>query len=145
MEAYVRLIAALDKNIPCWPETNHKLPRTYNPVGQFDLTLARVVREAGGQITVAEAYRRFSHPGGRHYRWLTVEKFLQMLRSTDYTAIEFTDPQSPIIRLRAWNGESFRARIRSDQPSAPSRTDPATIPFFGSNSILGKYGAIGPR
>jgi hypothetical protein len=145
MEAHVRLIAALDKNIPCWPETNPKLPRIDDPVGQFDLTLAHVVHEAGGQITVAEAYRRLSHPGRRDCRRVTVENFLQLLRSTDYTAIEFTDPQSPIIRLRAWNGENFRARIRSDQPSAPSRTDPAMIPFFGSNSMFGKHAAIGPR
>ena len=76
MEAHVLLIAALDKNIPCWPETNHKLRCIDDSVGQFDLSLAHVVREAGGQITVAEAYRRLSHPGRRDYRRLTVEKFL---------------------------------------------------------------------
>ena len=104
MEAHVRLIAALDKNIPCRPETNHKLPRIDDPVGRFDLTLAHVVREAGGQITVAEAYRRLSHPGGRHYRRLTVEKFLQMLRCVECTVVEFEDPEVPIVSLRPSNG-----------------------------------------
>jgi hypothetical protein len=104
MEAYVRLIAALDKNIPCWPETNHKLPRINDPVGQFDLTLAHVVREAGWQITVAEAYRRLSHLGGQHYRQLTVEKFLQMLRCVECSVVEFKDPELPIVSLRSSNG-----------------------------------------
>ena len=104
MEAHVRLITALDKSIPCWPEANHKLPRIYDPVGQFDLTLARIVREAGGQITVAEAYRRFSHPGGRHCRRLTVETFLQMLRSVECTVVEVKNPEVPIVSLRSSNG-----------------------------------------
>ena len=104
MEAHVRLISALDKNIPCWPETNHKLQRIDDPVGQFDLTLAHVVRKAGWQITVAEAYRRLSHPEGRHYRQLTVEKFLQMLRRVERTVVEFKDPEVPIVSLRPSNG-----------------------------------------
>jgi hypothetical protein len=44
MEAHVGLIAALDKSIPCWPETNHKLQRIDESIGQFDLALAHVVR-----------------------------------------------------------------------------------------------------
>ena len=109
MEAHVRLIAALDKNIPCWPGTNHKLRRIDDPVGQFDLTLAHVVREADGQTTVAEAYRRLSHPGRRDYRRLTVEKFLQMLRSVQCTVAEFKDPELPTVSLRPSNrGVLFR-------------------------------------
>ena len=134
MEAHVRLIAALDKNIPCWPETNHKLPRTYDPVGQFDLTLARVVREAGGQITVAEAYRRLSHPGKRDYRRLTIEKFLQMLRSVESTVVEFKDPEVPIVSLRSSNGGVlFRDVPGQNGKSSTPRKGPsnlAAIQFF---------------
>ena len=103
MEAHVRLIAALDKNIPCWPGTNHKLRCIDDSVAQFDLALAHVVREAGGHISVAEAYRRLSHPGGRDYRRLTVENFLRMLRSVECTVVEFKDPEVPIVRLRPSN------------------------------------------
>ena len=107
MKAYVRLIAALDKNIPCWPEPNYKLRRSYDPVGQFDLTLARVVCEAGGKITVAEAYRRFTNPAKRDYRRLTVEMFLQMLRSVELTVIDFKDPEVPVVSLNPSNSERF--------------------------------------
>ena len=138
MEAYVRLIAALDKNIPCWPETNHKLPRTYDPVGQFDLTLARVVREAGGQITVAETYRRFSHPGGRDYRRLTVEKFLQMLRNVECTVVEFKDPEVPIVSLRPSNGGVLARDVagQNGKSSTPRKgpSDLAAIQFFGTKN-----------
>jgi hypothetical protein len=104
MEAHVRLIAVLDKSIPCWPHTNHKLRRVDDPVGRVDLGLAHVVREAGGQITMAEAYRRLSHSGRRDYRRLTVEKFLQMLPSVECTVVEFEDPEVPIVSLRLSNG-----------------------------------------
>jgi hypothetical protein len=128
MEAHVHLIAALDKSIPCWPETNHKLPRIYDPVGQFDLTLARIVREAGGQITVAEAYRRFLHPGGRHCRRLTVETFLQMLRSVECTVVEIKNPEVPIISLRSSNGGVlFRDVPGQNGKSSTPRKGPSNL------------------
>jgi len=46
MEAHVRLIAALDKDIPCWLEKNHRLESIDCSVNDFDLALAQTVREA---------------------------------------------------------------------------------------------------
>ena len=103
MEAHVRLIASLDKNIPCWPRTNHKPRCIDDSVAEFDLALAHVVREAGGHISVAEAYRKLSHPGGRDYRRLTIQNFLWMLRSVESTVVEFKDPEIPIVRVRPSN------------------------------------------
>jgi hypothetical protein len=147
MEAHVRLIAALDKNIPCWPETNHKLRRIDHPVGQFDLTLAHVVREAGGQITVAEAYRSLSHPGRRDYRRLTVEKFLQMLRSVEGTAVEFKDPELPIVSLRPSNrGVLFRDVPGQNGKSSTARkvhSNLSAIQFFKNGSC--ERHAVGRR
>jgi len=147
MEEHVRLIAALDKSIPCWPDTNHKLRRIDDPVGRFDLSLARVVRETGGQITVAEAYRRFSHPGGRHYRRLTVEKFLQMLRCVERTIVEFKDPEVPIVSLRPSNGEVlFRDVADQNGKSSTARKVRSNLPatqFFQNGFCEGQ--AVGRR
>src|SRR5439155_22056911 len=41
-EAHVRLIAALDKTIPCWLETNHKPQRIDGSIEQFDLAVAQI-------------------------------------------------------------------------------------------------------
>jgi hypothetical protein len=60
MEAHVRLIAALDRGIPCWLETNYNPERIDRSVDQFDIALAQMVREAGGHVRVAEAYRQLS-------------------------------------------------------------------------------------
>jgi hypothetical protein len=128
MEAHVRLIAALDKNIPCWPEPNHKLRRIDDSVHEFDLALALVVYEADGQITVAEAYRRLSHPGRRDYRRLTVEKFLQMLPSVECAVVEFEDPQSPIVRLHPSIAGVFPRRVSSENGK------PSTARKIHSNS-----------
>jgi hypothetical protein len=129
-EAHVRLIAVLDKSIPCWLGTNHKPRRIDGSAGQVDLALARVVREAGGHISVVEAYRQLSHSRERNCRPLTIEGFLRMLRSVECTVIEFKEPQSPIIRLRpsktavfhggvpSQNGKSSTARkIHSNSPA----------------------------
>jgi hypothetical protein len=138
MEAHVRLIAALDKSIPCWPNTNHKLRRVDDPVSRFDLTLAHVVRDAGGQITMAEAYRRLSHPGRRDYRRLTVEKFLQMLPSVECTVVEFEDPEVPIVSLRPSNGGVFFRDVASEngKPSTARKvhSNLSAIQFFKNGS-----------
>ena len=145
MEAHVRLIAALDKSIPCWPETNHKLRRIDDPIGQFDLTLAQVVSEAGGHISVAEAYRKLSQPGGRDYRRLTIQNFLWMLCGVESTVVEFKDPEIPIIRLRPSNNENLRAQVRTGQLSAAQETGLEAIPFFSAKSIVRECAGIGPR
>jgi hypothetical protein len=137
MEAHVRLIAALDKNIPCWPETNHKLRRIDDPVGQFDLTLAHVVREADGQTTVAEAYPRLSHPGRRDYRRLTVEKFLQMLRSVQCTVAEFKDPELPTVSLRPSNrGVLFRDVPGQNGKSSTARKVHSDLPALNKAGVV---------
>jgi len=149
MDVHVRLIAALDKSIPCWPETNHKLPRTDDAVGQFDLTLARVVREAGGQITVAEAYRRLSHPDGRHCRRLTVETFLQMLRSVEGTVVEVKNPEVPIVSLRSSNGGVLFRDVpgQNGKSSTPRKgsSNLAALQFFGTKNSFCEFQAVRRR
>ena len=149
MEAHVRLIAALDKSIPCWPETNRKLRRINDSVGRFDLTLAHVVREAGGQITMAEAYRRLSHPGRRDYRRLAVEKFLQMLPSVECTVVEFKDPEVPIVSLRLSNGGALFGDVPS-QNGKPStartvHSNLSAIQFFGTKHGFCEHQAVRRR
>jgi hypothetical protein len=114
MEAHVRLIASLDKGIPCWPATTHKPRRINASTRQFDLAFAQIVREAGGHISVAEAYRRLSHPGRRDYRRLTIQNFLCMLQSDQCTVVEFKDPETPIVLLRLSKGASFVRGIASE-------------------------------
>jgi hypothetical protein len=149
MEAHVRLIAALDKDIPCWPETNHKLRRIDDSVDRFDLTLAHVVREAGGQIVVAEAYRRLSHPGRQDYRRLTVEKFLRMLRSVEYTVVEFKDPQSPIVWLHPSIPEVFPRGVPSEngEPSIARtiHSNSPAIRLFEPKTALCERRAVAKR
>jgi hypothetical protein len=119
MQAHVGLIAALDKSIPCWPATNPKLRRINDSICQFDLALAHVVREAGGRISVAEAYRKLSQPGAPDYRRLTIQSFLWMLRSSEFTVVEFKDPEIPIVRLHPSKAGVFLGGIAS-QNGKPS-------------------------
>jgi hypothetical protein len=133
MEAHVRLIAALDKNIPCWPEPNRKLPRTDDFLGQFDVALAQVVYEAGGQITLAEAYRQLSYAGGGNYRRLTIQSFLGMLRGVQCTVIEFNDLELPIVRLRSLDAGIFPGvPLKTGKtPASPKiRSDSSAIQLF---------------
>ena len=107
MEAHVRLIAALDKSIPCWPQANHKLRDINGSVSKFNIALTRVVREAGGQLSVAEAYRKLSGPGERNCRTLTIQNFLWMLQNAESMVAEFKDPEAPTLRLRPSNADVF--------------------------------------
>jgi hypothetical protein len=96
-KAQVRLLAALDENIPCWPEKHYRAGRIDDSTHKLDLNLANLAREAGGHIAVAEAYRKLIHE--RHRR-LTIGEYLRILRRVRCTAVEFKDPHIPIIRLR---------------------------------------------
>jgi len=104
------------------------------------------VREAGGQITVAEAYRSLSHPGGRDYRRLTVEKFLQMLRSVEGTAVEFKDPKVPIVSLRPSNRGVLFRDVPGHGKSSTARkvhSNLSAIQFFKNGSC--ERHAVGRR
>jgi hypothetical protein len=149
MDAHVRLIAALDKNIPCWPEPNHKLRRIDGSLGQFDLALASVVREAGGHISLVEAYRQLSHPTKRNCRPLTIEGFLQMLRGVECIVVEFKDPELPIVRLRPSNrGALFRDNSDKNGKSSTAGKVHSNLPaiqFFGTKSAFCERHAVGRR
>ena len=96
-KAQVRLLAALDENIPCWPEKHYRAGRIDDSTHKLDLNLANLAREAGGHIAVVEAYRKLTHE--RHRR-LTIGEYLRILRRVRCTAVEFKDPHIPIVRLR---------------------------------------------
>src|SRR6266542_2807294 len=98
--AQVRLITALDENIPCWPEKHHRAGRIDYSTRKLDLDLANLAREAGGHIAVAEAYRKLIRQLP-DYRRLTTGEYLRMLRRVRCTVVEFKDPHIPIVRLRA--------------------------------------------
>jgi hypothetical protein len=96
-KAQVRLIAALDENIPWWPEKHYRAGRIEDSTRKLDLDLANLAREAGGHIAVAEAYRKLTHE--RHRR-LTTGEYLRILRRVQCTVVEFKDSHIPIVRLR---------------------------------------------
>ena len=96
-KAQVRLIAALDENIPCWPEKDHRAGRIDDSTRKLDVDLANLARESGGHIAVVEAYRKLTHE--RHRR-LTIGEYLRILRRVRCTVVEFKDPHIPIVRLR---------------------------------------------
>jgi len=68
-KAQVRLIAALDENIPCWPEKHHRAGRIDDSTHKLDLDLANLAREAGGHIAVAEAYRKLTRTPSPADNW----------------------------------------------------------------------------
>ena len=149
MEAHVRLITALDKGIPCWLETNHKLEHIGYSVDQFDLALAQMVREAGGHISVAEGYRNLSKARERYPRRLTITNFLRMLRTARLTTVEFKDLTIPIIRLRPSNARVFLCELPA-QNGKPSRarkirSNSPAIQFFGTKNGFCESNAVAGR
>jgi hypothetical protein len=143
-KAQVRLIATLDKNIPCWLE-KHDAAERINPAkrDKLDLTLANLAREAGGRIAVDEAYRKLIRQLP-DYRRLTIEEYLRILRGVRCTVVEFKDPHLPIVRLRASNGGDALVPVRdqSDKPSTAGKIHSPAIQLFGTKGILCEREAI---
>jgi hypothetical protein len=134
-KAQVRLIAALDKNIPCWLEKHDRAGRIDDFTRKLDLDLANLAREAGGRIAVAEAYRKLTH---QRYRRLRIGEFLRILRRVQFTAVEFEDPHIPIVRLQASNTADSLMQVRSqnDKPSTAGKIHSPAIQLFGTKGTF---------
>jgi hypothetical protein len=96
-EAHVRIIGELDENTPAWPY-GHEL-RKGEPdedVCKLAAHVATIARQAGGYLTLPQAYRRLKTQ--RRHRSLTVPQFLLRLKRARRIRIEFDKPQQPVIR-----------------------------------------------
>jgi hypothetical protein len=96
LKAQVRLIRALDEDIPCWPNQHDGVGGINAVIRRLDVNLAKLVGYSNGCLTVADAYGKLRFQG--QYRRLKVGEFLVMLRRVRGTVVEFDDPQSPVIR-----------------------------------------------
>src|SRR6266566_835129 len=142
-KAQVRLIGALDEDIPCWPNQQDGVGGIDNSIRRLDLDLAKLVRSANGCVAVAEAYRKLTSQ--RHYKRLKVGKFLGMLRRVRWTQVEFDDPQSPVIRLGRLSVTNVATHIldQSDEPLTIEEIRSRAIQTFGTKIILCEARAIG--
>jgi hypothetical protein len=142
-KAQVRLMAALDEDIPCWPNRHDGVGRTDSSVRRLDVDLANLARSANGCIAVAEAYRKLT--SRQPYKGLKVGKFLGMLRRVRRTAVEFDDPQRPIIRLSRLSATDVATHIldQSDEPLIADEIRSRAIETFGPKIIRCEARAIG--
>jgi hypothetical protein len=142
-KAQVRLIAALDESIPCWPDQHDGVGGIDNSIRRLDLDLAKLVRNANGCIAVADAYRKLTSQ--RRYKRLKVGKFLEMLRRVRRIRVEFDDPQSPVIRLSRLSATDIATHIldQSDEPLTAEEIRSRAIQMFGTKAILCETRAIG--
>src|SRR4030095_12154789 len=142
-KAQVRLIGALDKNVPCWPNQQDGVGGIDSSICRLDLDLAKLVRGANGGVAVADAYRKLT---SQHcYKRLRVGKFLEMLRRARRTLVEFDDPQSPVIRLSRLSATDVATHIlnQSDEPLTAEEIHSRAIQTFGTKIILCDARAIG--
>src|SRR4029453_8132357 len=135
-KAQVRLIGALDKNVPCWPNQPDGVGGVDNSIRRLDLDLAKLARKANGCIAVADAYRQLTSQ--RYYKRLKVGKFLGMLRRIRRTLVEFDDPQSPVIRLSRLSATDVATHIldQSDKPLTAEEIHSRAIQTLGTKIIL---------
>jgi hypothetical protein len=135
-KAQVRLIGALDEDIPCWPNQHDGVGGIDSSIRKLDLDLAKLARNANGRITVADAYRKLTSQ--RRYKRLKVGKFLGMLRRVRRTLVEFDDPQSPVIRLSRLSATDVTTHIlgQSDEPLTAEEIRSRAIQTFGTKITL---------
>ena len=142
-KAQVRLIGALDEDVPCWPNQHDGVGGIDSSIRRLDLDLAKLARNANGCIAVADAYRKLTSQ--QRYERLKVGKFLGMLRRVRRTLIEFDDPQSPVIRLSRLSATEVATHIldQSDKPLTAKEIRSRAIETFGTKIILCEARAIG--
>jgi len=142
-KAQVRLIGALDEDVPCWPNQHGGVGGIDSSIRRLDLDLAKLACNANGCIAVADAYRKLTSQ--QRYKRLKVGKFLGMLRRVRRTLVEFDDPQSPVIRLSRLSATEVATHIldQSDEPLTAEEIRSRAIQTFGTKIILCEARAIG--
>jgi Sigma-70, region 4 len=143
-KAQVRLIGALDKDIPCWPNRHDGVGGIDSSIRRLDLDLAKLACNANGCIPVGDAYRKLTSQEQRYNR-LKVGKFLGMLRRVRRTLVEFDDPKSPVIRLSRLSATDVATHIleQSDEPLTAEEIRSRAIQRFGTKIIRCGARAIG--
>jgi Sigma-70, region 4/Bacterial RNA polymerase, alpha chain C terminal domain len=141
-KAQVRLIGALDEDVPCWPNQQDGVGGVDNSIRRLDLDLAKLARNANGCIAVADAYGKLTSQ--QRYKGLKVGKFLGMLRRVRRTLVEFDDPQRPVIRLSRLSTTDFATHIleQSDEPLTAEEIRSRAIQTFGTKIIRCEARAI---
>ncbi len=142
-KAQVRLIGALDEDVPCWPNQHDGVGGIDSSIRRLDLDLAKLACNANGCIAVADAYRKLTSQ--QRYKRLKVGKFLGMLRRVRRTLVEFDDPQSPVIRLSRLSATEVATHIldQSDEPLTAEEIRSRAIQTFGTKIIRCEARAIG--
>jgi hypothetical protein len=142
-KAQVRLIGALDEDVPCWPNQHDGVGGIDSSIRRLDLDLAKLACNANGCIAVADAYRKLTSQ--QRYKRLKVGKFLGMLRRVRRTLVEFDDPQSPVIRLGRLSATEVATHIlyQSDEPLTAEEIRSRAIQTFGTKIVLCEARAIG--
>jgi hypothetical protein len=142
-KAQVRLIAALDEEVPCWPNQHDGAGGIDSSIRRLDLDLAKLACNANGCIAIADAYRKLTAQKQRYNR-LKAGKFLGMLRRVRRTRVEFDDPQSPVIRLRRLSATDVATDIleQSDEPLTAEEIRSRAIQTFGTKIMLREARAI---
>jgi Sigma-70, region 4/Bacterial RNA polymerase, alpha chain C terminal domain len=142
-KAQVRLIAALDEEVPCWPNQHDGAGGIDSSIRRLDLDLAKLACNANGCIAIADAYRELTAQKQRYNR-LKAGKFLGMLRRVRLTRVEFDDPQSPVIRLRRLSATDVATDIleQSDEPLTAEEIRSRAIQTFGTKIMLCEARAI---
>ena len=144
-KVHVRLIAALDENIPCWPEKHDKPRRIDESTRKLDPDLAGLARDAGGHIAIAEAYYRLIRRPP--YRQVTVGEFLRMLRGAQCTEVKFSEPDIPVVQLRSlavWDS-LLHLHGQNDKASTARKIHSPAIELFGTKNAFSERRAIGTR
>jgi hypothetical protein len=142
-KAQVRLIGALDEDVPCWPNQHDRVGGIDSLIRRFDLDLAKLARNANGCIAVADAYGKLTSQ--QRYKGLKVGEFLGMLLRVRRTLVEFDDPQRPVIRLSRLSTTDFATHIleQSDEPLTAEEIRLRAIQTFGTKIIRCEARAIG--
>jgi hypothetical protein len=97
-EFHVRLLAALDDRLPCWPEGRSGVGGFSAETARLGADLGAILRGTGGQLPLDEAFRRLREQ--RPWKRLESGLFLRLLRPVRSVAVEFAEPERPTVRLR---------------------------------------------
>ena len=129
---HVRLIGLLDEGFPCWPDGHDGAGGNDDHTHRFGHDLVQQVADAGGRLPIADAFSRLRHQG------MDAADFLKRLRRVRRLAIEFSDPEHPIARLKRVTASYLATQIigESSEPLTADDVHRRAIERFGTDMVM---------
>ncbi|MCF7707643.1 MAG: hypothetical protein K9N52_01935 [Verrucomicrobia bacterium] len=146
---YIRLFSALEPSLPGWSEGQKPSPNPEMWIKEISRPLTEILKGSVSPLSFENAYKKLK--SNANLSKLTPGEFLAALKQSRTLAVEFPEPEKPVIRLSSLRIHDWvqRVLLNSEDPMTPQEIIKSAKELFSENfpdiSIGGLRNSLKPE